>query len=165
MVPKVGWRSPAVLLLLAFGTSPAACSAEPPVERPAAGTSGGTAGHAEAGAPSEGGAPSEAGAPGAPDFPCDVRRVLEAKCQRCHQRPPANGAPFPLLTWNDTRATYGKQLVYEAMLVAVESGFMPLVELELTPPVEDLTSAEKTTLVSWLENGAPPDTSDGGCPR
>jgi hypothetical protein len=53
--------------------------------------------------------------------------------------------------------------VFEAMLVAVESGFMPLVELPLSPPVEDLTPAEKTTLVSWLEGGALADRSGTAC--
>jgi uncharacterized membrane protein len=112
----------------------------------------------EAGSNGEGGAGSQ------PDFPCAIRRVIEAKCQRCHTRPPENGAPFPLLSWEDTRAPYGSQLVHEAMLEAVESGFMPLVELPLTPPVEDLTTAERAALVTWLKDGAQGDRSGAACP-
>jgi hypothetical protein len=92
-----------------------------------------------------------------------VRSAIESKCQRCHTRPPENGAPFPLLTWEDTRAPYGRQVVYEAMLGAIESGFMPLVELSLSPPVEDLTPAEKTTLLTWLRAGAAPERSGAAC--
>ena len=37
-----------------------------------------------------------------PDF-CAARTVLRDKCQRCHQDPTQNGAPFPLLTYADTQ--------------------------------------------------------------
>ena len=120
-----------------------------PADAGAAGGSGGAAGDGGPG-PGDGGTGSEA------DFPCDVRAVIESSCQRCHTDPPRNGAPFPLLTWQDTRAEYGVQLVYEAMLPAVESDFMPLRGLGLDPPVEALSDQEKTTLVDWLEAGAPP---------
>jgi hypothetical protein len=95
------------------------------------------------------------GGEGEPDFPCPVRRIIETKCQRCHQDPPRNGAPFPLLTWENTRAEYGTRLVYEAMLPAIESDFMPFTQLELDPPVEPLTPDEKSTMLDWLESGAP----------
>lgn len=91
--------------------------------------------------------------------------MIEAKCQRCHTDPPEHGAPFPLLTWDDTRAPYGRVPVYEAMLVAVETGFMPLTELDLSPPVEDLTAPERALLVRWLEDGAPADRSGLACGR
>jgi hypothetical protein len=89
-------------------------------------------------------------------FPCEVEAILERKCQRCHQDPPQNYAPFPLLTWSDTRASYGVQLVYQAMLPAIESDFMPYTELDLEPPVQPLTANEKETLLDWLEGGAEP---------
>jgi len=104
-----------------------------------------------------------AGGEGAPDFPCAVRAAIEAKCQRCHNDPPRNTAPFPLMTWENTRARYGTQLVYEAMLPAIETDFMPFMELDLDPPVQPLTPSEKTTLVTWLEAGALPVTGET-CP-
>jgi hypothetical protein len=105
----------------------------------------------------------EAGGSAEPAFPCDVSRIIEAKCERCHSDPPENGAPFPLLSWEDTQKPYGRVLVHDAMLVAVESGFMPLTELELSPPVEDLTTSERTVLLSWLGAGAEPDRSGATC--
>ena len=134
----------------ALGVVFGCASTEPDPTGAGSGGSGGMGG--EAGNASEGGAAGE----GAPDFPCAVRAAIEAKCQRCHNDPPRNGAPFPLLTWEHTRAAYGPILVYEAMLPAIESDFMPFTELELDPPVEPLTPSEKTTLVTWLEAGALP---------
>ncbi len=90
-----------------------------------------------------------------PRLPCEIAAVIEAKCQRCHDDPPKNGAPFPLLTWEDTQRPYGTKLVYEAMLPAIETGFMPLTQLTLDPPVEPLTPAEKTLLLDWLGESAP----------
>lgn len=120
--------------------------------------------------PSEGGtsgAPAaEGGAGGSapePVFPCNVRAIIENKCQRCHQEPLRNGAPFPLLTWSDTRAEYGVQLVYQAMIRAIETDFMPFTELELDPPVEPLTPSEKRTLLDWLEAGAEPAEAPPAC--
>jgi hypothetical protein len=112
------------------------------------------AGHAVGGADSAG----EGGAGVAPEpmFPCEIEAILTSKCQRCHQDPPRNDAPFPLLTWSDTRRSYGVQLVYQAMLPAIESDFMPLTEIELDPPVQPLTANEKETLLDWLEGGAEP---------
>lgn len=153
------------MLFLAFGAAALACSGDGPAPSPLPDSTGGTAGRGHGGGAGEAGAPGDAGATGGPDFPCAVRLAIEAKCQRCHASPPENGAPFPLLTWDDTRAPYGRVVVHEAMLVAVESGFMPLTELDLDPPVEDLTPAEKATLVSWLREGAPPDTSGAACSR
>jgi cytochrome c5 len=99
----------------------------------------------------------DAGCAGAaPRFPREVAAAIEAKCQRCHAQPPQNGAPFPLLTWEDTHASYGQQLVYQAMLPAIEKGIMPFTELKLDPPVEPLTADEKALLLNWLGDGAPP---------
>jgi len=110
------------------------------------------------GGSAEGG--SSTGQPGAggsatPHFPCEVEDVIVAKCQRCHDDPQLNGAPFPLLVWEDTRRPYGLVLVYEAMLPAIETDFMPLTQLDLEPPVESLTPDEKELMLDWLRSGAP----------
>ena len=96
------------------------------------------------------------GSSAAPHLPCDVEDVIRAKCQRCHDQPQRNGAPFPLLTWEDTRRQHGLQLVYQAMLPAIEMDFMPLTQLVLEPPVEALTADEKALLLTWLRDGATP---------
>jgi len=133
-----------------------------------AGSAGnGGAGNAGAGNDSGGGGAGagcsgDGSAGAAPHFPRDVEAAIQAKCQRCHQQPPQNGAPFPLLTWEDTQAPYGLQLVYQAMLPAIEKGFMPFTELRLDPPVEPLSVDEKTRLLDWLRDGAQP-SFDAAC--
>jgi hypothetical protein len=95
---------------------------------------------------------------------CDALTVIRAKCQRCHQDPPRNGAPVPFLTYADTQAQYGtSEFKYsDAMLLAVDEGRMPYVALNnpptsIMPPVEPLTDDEKATLLGWLRQGALPE--------
>jgi hypothetical protein len=85
---------------------------------------------------------------------CDVEPILEAHCQRCHTDPPANGAPFPLLTYEDTQA--GEPPRYERMGEVVSQDFMPPQWLAVDPPVEALPCSEKRTLIEWVEQAAPP---------
>ena len=87
-------------------------------------------------------------------FPCDVERVLRAKCRRCHTIPSRHAAPFSLLTWDDTRQLRNGAPIFERMLVAVKSGAMPM-RLAANPPVQPLTETEKQVLLEWLEQGAP----------
>jgi uncharacterized membrane protein len=85
---------------------------------------------------------------------CDVARVLEQKCQRCHQDPPTNGAPFALLTYEDTQVLErGGTPRYERVHDAVESEFMPATWLKLEPPVAPLTDAEREILLDWAAAG------------
>jgi len=87
---------------------------------------------------------------------CAARRVLEAKCWRCHGAPPDHGAPFPLVTYDDTQIVSGKGtprfVVIEA---AVSDDFMPARFIALEPPVAPLTDSEKAALLSWCDSGAP----------
>lgn len=99
-----------------------------------------------------------------PSF-CDVLPILQSKCQRCHQNPAQNGAPFALLTYADTQVAAPtpekpQRKRYEQMRAAVESGVMPDRSQNLDPPVSDLTCEEKATLLAWLRAGAPPE-ADG----
>ena len=92
---------------------------------------------------------------GGAEIPCDVQAVLEAKCQRCHQSPPLNGAPFPLLAWQNTQGNYFDKPIYVRMHDAVESDLMPYCAnsacaSNFDPPVEPLTTDEKQTLLAWL---------------
>jgi hypothetical protein len=87
---------------------------------------------------------------------CQAERVLRESCQRCHGDPPVNGAPFSLVTYEDTQQPYdvGKAR-WQRMYEVVESDFMPL-RLRLDPPVEPLTCEQKKTLLGWLAQCAGP---------
>jgi hypothetical protein len=107
---------------------------------------------------------------GEPVAYCDVQAILHAKCKVCHQAPPLHGAPVPLLTYEDTQQQYytTDRRYPEMMLKAIESDFMPLLDLNGTvngpmPPAEPLTAAEKETLLTWLRQCAPP-TGGTDCP-
>jgi hypothetical protein len=87
------------------------------------------------------------------------------KCQRCHNDPQVNGAPFSLLTWPDTQNLYpavGGKPIWQKMHAAVTSKFMPLCAescpTNFDPPVEKLTDDERNTLLAWLECPQPVDS-------
>ena len=81
-------------------------------------------------------------------IPCDARQVLQNVCQRCHVRPPINGAPIALVTRTNMFATYRGAVVKDLMISDLQSGRMPL------SPVT-IDDASKTTLLTWLQAGAP----------
>jgi hypothetical protein len=113
-------------------------------------STGGNAGESPAGTAGEGSADS------GPTF-CEALEVIERKCQRCHVEPPEHGAPFALVTYDDTQVVNRSGVPrYERMLAAVESDFMPATFIELEPPVEPLDDDEKALLVDWLSRGAEP---------
>lgn len=93
-------------------------------------------------------------------FSCAVDDVLEAKCRRCHTRPMRHGAPFPLLTWEDTRLfVRAEAQVYLQLERVITNGSMPF-RIPANPPVEPLTADEKWVLLDWVSRGAP----RGSCP-
>src|SRR5262245_29861601 len=92
----------------------------------------------------------------APTFNKDVAPILFAHCTSCHR--PGEIAPMSLLTYEDARAwvrSIGKQ---------VALGTMPPWHGESTygPFVNDrrLTTAEKDTIVKWVNAGAPRGRAD-----
>ncbi len=93
------------------------------------------------------------------DFPCDVFAVVHQRCNPCHQMPPSNGAPFPLLTYEDTQQVYvpGK-LVFQQMYDQIQPGAQPRMPLG-----GQLTDAEMATLGGWLAMCAPPVPAGTGC--
>jgi len=111
------------------------------------------------------------GVDGAPVPFCSAFEVVKAKCQRCHGETLEFGAPVPFLGVDDFHRPYGSSSVVQYWDVAidqVESDSMPYVGVNepptsAMPPVEALTSEEKTTLLGWLRQGA---TAEGGtdCP-
>ena len=101
---------------------------------------------------------------------CDVMTILRAKCQMCHQDPPLYAAPVAFMTYEDTQQEYydHERHFPEIMIKAVETDFMPFLGLngmEGGPPepAQPLTPEEKTTLLTWLKQCAPP-TGGTDCP-
>ena len=85
---------------------------------------------------------------------CAVQAILVRKCQRCHGSPLAHGAPFALVTYDDTQVLDRKgNARFSAMAVAVEQETMPAQYLELDPPVEPLQDDERATVLAWCANG------------
>ena len=115
---------------------------------------------------------NDAGAAGAlPTGPvpwCDAYRILNCVCQQCHQAPPLNGAPFPLLSYDDTQARYpfkSSKPIWQQMQTVVGNGFMPYQgDPTVMPAVQPLPAPQKATLLAWLAEGALPE---GGtdCPK
>lgn len=92
---------------------------------------------------------------------CAARAVLERNCQRCHGAKPSNGAPFSLVTYDDTQASNKKgKARFEAIAQVVASELMPPTYLELEPPVAALQSEDRELLLAWCEQGAPGSASD-----
>jgi hypothetical protein len=106
-----------------------------------------------AGAPPANSAGEAGSVESGPTF-CEALAVIRDKCQRCHGDPPVHGAPFPLLTYEDTQVIDRRGVPrFERMREAVESDFMPATFLDLEPPVVALEPDEKTLLLGWLEHG------------
>ena len=135
-------------------------------------TTSSEAGAAGAGALGEAGAAGAAGAPAVtpPVTWCAAYKVLTCVCQQCHQNPPVNHAPFPLLTYDDTQVPYpfatSKKKLWQEMQTVVTSGYMPYMGIEdppVDPPVQPLSDERKATLLTWLAQGAH-DEGGQDCP-
>ena len=87
---------------------------------------------------------------------CEVRAVLEAKCQRCHVGAGLHGAPFPLVTYDDTQVYLAslEKRRWELMENMVEQDLMPPEDPRLDPPPAKLTAGEKDVLTTWFTEGA-----------
>jgi mono/diheme cytochrome c family protein len=102
------------------------------------------------------------------DLPCDLETLLHDRCQACHTRPPAGGAPMALLTYADLIApakSDASQRVADRALARMERGEMPPAA---NPPLSD---AEIAVLRDWIAAGAERGTCatatpvpDGGVP-
>ena len=84
--------------------------------------------------------------------------AVMAVCRRCHQDPPLQFAPFPLLTWDDTQQPFGitGRLRHQRMFEVVRDDVMPFRFSTIAPPVEPLSPDDKATLLNWLAQGAQP---------
>jgi hypothetical protein len=93
-----------------------------------------------------------------------VAAVLAQKCQTCHQSPPKNHAPFPLLTYAETQAAdplspYSGLPIWQVMHTVIQPDGVPHMPFGNAP---QLTSSEMTTLDGWLLGCALPQGDDGG---
>jgi hypothetical protein len=89
---------------------------------------------------------------------CQAEIVLRTVCQRCHQDPPLRGAPFALVTYEDTQQPFNAsgKLRWQRMTEVVERDIMPF-RGDPEVPVGPLTCEEKSTLLAWLGQCAPPE--------
>lgn len=101
--------------------------------------------------------------PEGPSYCEDVQSIIETKCVRCHDDPQHNGAPFSLRNYEDFDAIapgVPEVTVAEAARDAVATSLMPLVSIDLEPPVEPLSASEKEKLLSWFDNDRPRGNCD-----
>lgn len=95
---------------------------------------------------------------------CEVQAVLQSKCQRCHGEAPSHGAPFSLVTFEDTQRLDSKGTArYERIASALEAEYMPPNFIVLEPPVEPLASDERNLVLAWIRGGAR-ETRTASCP-
>ena len=124
----------------------------------ATGAAGGVTGGGPGGSP--GGV--DAGMTSGTGLPCAIRAIVVEKCQACHADPPV-GTFMPLVTAAHFQATgsTGKKYL-ELAKTRINDSAKPM------PPISaaQLTAQEKTTLLSWLNQGAPGSgESCGTAPR
>ena len=61
--------------------------------------------------------------PATGSIPADVASVLSDRCQPCHTDPPLNGAPFPLLTYEDVHQLFAGTIpIYQEMYMLIQPG-------------------------------------------
>ncbi len=93
--------------------------------------------------------------PATGSFPADVAAVLMSRCQTCHTDPPLNGAPFPLLTYEDVHKLLPATTmpIYQEMYLLIQPGADPHMPFGNAP---QLGTEQFNTLSDWLLSCAPP---------
>jgi hypothetical protein len=86
-----------------------------------------------------------------PTFSDEVVRILQARCQTCHR--PGEHAPFPLLTYRD--AYERRDDIRDAVSARVMPPWKPVPAFGDFLEPRRLSETELTTLVRWIEAGAP----------
>ena len=96
----------------------------------------------------------QASADGQPPTWCEIQSILALKCQRCHDSPARHGAPFALISYDDTQLLDKKgNARFERIAVVVEERSMPAQVIKLDPPVEPLQDEERATILDWCAQG------------
>jgi mono/diheme cytochrome c family protein len=88
--------------------------------------------------------------------PPEIACILQRKCSTCHGEIPAQGAPMPLVSWEDFHApTPSQSEVPVYRWVGDRAGRDDA--LRMPPPgSRALSGVEQAALVAWVEDGAPP---------
>ena len=86
-----------------------------------------------------------------PTFSNEVVRILQSRCQTCHR--PGEHAPFPLITYRDVYDR--RDDVKDAVRGRAMPPWKPVAGFGDFLDSRRLSDAELTTLVSWIEAGAP----------
>lgn len=81
------------------------------------------------------------------ELPCDVFTILDARCHRCHAAEPVNGAPFPLMTWDDLQADYFGKPVWERASTAIQPDAFPRMPFGEDPLPEET----RAVLDAWFD--------------
>ena len=148
LVSSILLVGPACTAELEEGCLGGVCSppGQPPVPSNTTSSSSGTGGSG-----GSGGSSCET-TPATGDFPCEVFTVLQNNCHSCHQSPPSNGAPYSLLTYEDTREFNGATTIprWQRMGEVIQSGFMPF--------GTTMSDPDKQVILDWI------DTDLGGAP-
>ena len=99
---------------------------------------------------------------------CDAYEIINCSCQQCHQNPPINGAPIPLVTYADTQVAFpaaSTSPVWQTMQRVIAARSMPFTgDPTVMPKVMPLSDAEQAKLLGWLAEGAKP-TGGTACPE
>jgi hypothetical protein len=102
--------------------------------------------------------------PATGDYPCAVFDILHRRCHPCHatDKLPSTGAPFSLLTWEDSQLPLapGDQKIrflrMREVILPGNSPHMPFGCPTMCPPSGDLTSAERQALDVYFTSCAMP---------
>jgi mono/diheme cytochrome c family protein len=91
------------------------------------------------------------------EIPCDVYAILADRCQTCHGATPANGAPFPLVTYRDlTKNNTAGVAIAQRVLARIKAATSPMPP----KPGEPLTAAEIALFEAWVTADTPTSKVD-----
>ena len=93
--------------------------------------------------------PSEADA-GVATWWGEIEPIVATRCQQCHTNPPSNGAPFPLVDYQDTLLEVSGQRVYDRMAARVASTGSPMPPAPSAP----LSARDQSLFDAWARSGA-----------
>lgn len=86
-------------------------------------------------------------------LPCDVKALLEDRCQTCHGSTPNNGAPMPLVTYRDlVRKNASGVMIAQRVLARITSSTAQMPPL----PAPAAAPAEIAAFEAWIAAGTPP---------
>ena len=94
---------------------------------------------------------STAPADESPTFSDDVSRILQNRCQTCHR--PGEYAPFSLLNYRDASVRLSD--IHDVVQARVMPPWKPVPGFGDFLEPRRLSDAERTTLLRWIEAGAP----------